>query len=167
MSGSPTCRLSCGRAGERWSLRPPTACRRSSRWRTYGVCFTATPTSRTGGARSKRWRRPPSVGATAISGWRTTPGAHLTLAGLSVERIQEQHRLADRLNRRYRDGFRILKGIESDILQDGSLDYPDEVLASFPSWSRACTAGFDLTRKHKPSELFERSQIPSRRFWAT
>src|SRR6185369_1316663 len=49
--------------------------------------------------------------------------------GLSVEEIAEQHREADRLNKRYGKDFRILKGIESDILADGSLDYPDEVLA--------------------------------------
>jgi hypothetical protein len=36
-----------------------------------------------------------------------------------------------RTERRYRGDFRILKGIESDILEDGSLDYPDDVLASF------------------------------------
>ncbi|MFL4991751.1 MAG: PHP domain-containing protein [Microvirga sp.] len=51
--------------------------------------------------------------------------------GLSVERVLEQHRLADSLNASYRGEFRILKGIESDILEDGSLDYPDEVLARF------------------------------------
>src|SRR5262249_10496671 len=38
--------------------------------------------------------------------------------------------LIDRLNARRR-AFRIFKGIESDILADGSLDYPDEVLARF------------------------------------
>ena len=51
--------------------------------------------------------------------------------GLSTEEIEEQHRLAEALNARYRGKFRILKGIESDILEDGSLDYPDEVLARF------------------------------------
>ena len=51
--------------------------------------------------------------------------------GLSRERVKEQHKLADALNARYKDRFRILKGIESDILEDGSLDYPDDVLASF------------------------------------
>jgi DNA polymerase (family X) len=35
------------------------------------------------------------------------------------------------LNARYQGRFRIFKGIESDILEDGSLDYPDEVLARF------------------------------------
>ena len=44
--------------------------------------------------------------------------------GLSLERVEEQHGTADRLNRRFGSAFRILKGIESDILQDGALDYP-------------------------------------------
>ncbi|MBL7902551.1 MAG: DNA polymerase/3'-5' exonuclease PolX [Bacteroidia bacterium] len=50
--------------------------------------------------------------------------------GLSIERVQEQHAEIDRLNSGY-SGFKILKGIESDILNDGSLDYPDEVLKTF------------------------------------
>ena len=57
---------------------------------------------------------------------RTAAYAH----GLSVERVLEQQEEIDALNAGYED-FRILKGIESDILPDGSLDYPDEVLASF------------------------------------
>lgn len=50
--------------------------------------------------------------------------------GLSVEEIKRQHEEIDRLNEKYRP-FRILKGIEVDILQDGSLDYSDEVLDWF------------------------------------
>lgn len=50
--------------------------------------------------------------------------------GLSLEAVRAQHAEAAALNRGSR-GFRILKGIESDILPDGSLDYPDEVLGSF------------------------------------
>jgi DNA polymerase (family 10) len=53
--------------------------------------------------------------------------------GLSVEEIIQQHRAIDRLNKTYKE-FRILKGIESDILADGALDYPDETLAEFASW---------------------------------
>ena len=51
--------------------------------------------------------------------------------GLSVARVRQQHELVDALNAEYRGTFRILKGIESDILEDGSLDYAEEVLASF------------------------------------
>jgi DNA polymerase (family 10) len=50
--------------------------------------------------------------------------------GLSIERIAEQHAQIDALNQQLAP-FRIFKSIEADILNDGSLDYPDEVLASF------------------------------------
>lgn len=50
--------------------------------------------------------------------------------GLSVERIRQQHEQIDKLNKKHKD-FRIFKGIESDILADGSLDYDDDVLATF------------------------------------
>jgi DNA polymerase (family 10) len=50
--------------------------------------------------------------------------------GLAIEKVREQHAEIDRLNREL-SPFRIFKGIESDILNDGSLDYPDDVLASF------------------------------------
>jgi DNA polymerase (family 10) len=50
--------------------------------------------------------------------------------GLSVERVRQQHQEIDKLNAELAP-FRIFKGIESDILGDGSLDYPSEVLASF------------------------------------
>lgn len=51
--------------------------------------------------------------------------------GLLPDEIEEQHAEIERLNRRYEGAFRIFKGIESDILGDGSLDYPDDVLARF------------------------------------
>ena len=48
--------------------------------------------------------------------------------GLSAERLTEQAAEVADLNRRLAP-FRILTGIEVDILEDGSLDHPDEVLA--------------------------------------
>ncbi|OGX86314.1 DNA polymerase IV [Hymenobacter lapidarius] len=50
--------------------------------------------------------------------------------GLSAERVRQQHQEIDLLNAELAP-FRIFKGIESDILSDGSLDYPSDVLASF------------------------------------
>ncbi len=47
--------------------------------------------------------------------------------GLDERRLLEQIEEIDAINRRLR-GFRVLKGIEVDILPDGSLDLPDEVL---------------------------------------
>ncbi len=51
--------------------------------------------------------------------------------GLTIDRVREQHAEIDAWNAKERGGFRILKGIECDILAEGALDYPDEVLASF------------------------------------
>jgi DNA polymerase (family X) len=51
--------------------------------------------------------------------------------GLPVEAIEEQHVEIEAMNAKLGKVFRIFKGIESDILPDGSLDYPDEVLAGF------------------------------------
>lgn len=50
--------------------------------------------------------------------------------GLDEKRIQQQHEEIDQLNRQMKD-FTILKSIECDILADGSLDYPDDILATF------------------------------------
>jgi len=50
--------------------------------------------------------------------------------GLQADRIMAQHKEIDALNKKLAP-FVIFKSIESDILNDGSLDYPDEVLASF------------------------------------
>ncbi len=50
--------------------------------------------------------------------------------GLSIERVHEQMKEIDRINVQI-DGIKILKGIESDILPDGSLDYPDDILGLF------------------------------------
>jgi DNA polymerase (family 10) len=47
--------------------------------------------------------------------------------GVSVEDLWKQIRFIDKLNERI-DGIRILKSAEVDILPDGLLDYPDELL---------------------------------------
>ncbi|MEO6850989.1 MAG: helix-hairpin-helix domain-containing protein, partial [Mucilaginibacter sp.] len=46
--------------------------------------------------------------------------------GLSIERVLQQQEEIDHLNKKIKD-FHIFKGIESDILNDGSLDYPDDI----------------------------------------
>lgn len=50
--------------------------------------------------------------------------------GLTEERLKAQHAEIDELNVKFKP-FKIFKSIESDILNDGSLDYSDEVLNSF------------------------------------
>ncbi len=50
--------------------------------------------------------------------------------GLSVEKIAEQHQEIQMLNRK-NPLFKIFKGIESDILGNGDLDYDTEILKTF------------------------------------
>lgn len=63
--------------------------------------------------------------------------------GLSSEAILEQHRQIDELNVKYAP-FRIFKGIESDILPDGRLDYVDEILEWFDFVIAAVHAHFGM-----------------------
>jgi DNA polymerase (family 10) len=50
--------------------------------------------------------------------------------GLTEQRIKEQHKYIDELNKKFHP-FKIFKSIECDILGDGTLDYDNNVLASF------------------------------------
>ncbi|MFM9007550.1 MAG: DNA polymerase/3'-5' exonuclease PolX [Bacteroidota bacterium] len=50
--------------------------------------------------------------------------------GLSIESVKRQQEEIARLNQKLAP-FHIFSGIESDILADGSLDYPDEILETF------------------------------------
>lgn len=61
----------------------------------------------------------------------TEHSASATYAGgLSRDALERSWEEIDRVNEAL-VGFRLLKGIESDILEDGSLDYPDDVLEKF------------------------------------
>lgn len=51
-------------------------------------------------------------------------------SGLDEDRVAQQHKEIDELNKELAP-FVIFKGIESDILNDGSLDYSEDVLKSF------------------------------------
>lgn len=71
--------------------------------------------------------------------------------GLDEDRVRQQWQEIDRLNQELQ-GITLLKGIESDILPDGSLDYSDEVLAGFDFVIASVHSSFgmseqDMTRR--------------------
>jgi DNA polymerase (family 10) len=72
--------------------------------------------------------------------------------GLEIEKVQKQHQEIDQLNKELAP-FRIFKGIESDILTDGSLDYPNEVLASFDFIVSSIHSNLGMDRKKATSRL--------------
>jgi DNA polymerase (family 10) len=80
--------------------------------------------------------------------------------GLTVEEIEQQHREIDRLNEAFDGRFRIFKGIESDILPDGSLDYPDNVLRRFDFIIGSIHGQFRLDRKAQTERLVRAAANP-------
>jgi len=67
--------------------------------------------------------------------------------GLQEFRIKKQHEEIDALNKKLAP-FKIFKGIESDILNDGSLDYADDVMESFD---------FVVSSIHSPLNMDEKT----------
>jgi len=70
--------------------------------------------------------------------------------GLTVDQIRQQWEEVDRLNEEYESegiSFKIFKGIESDILSNGSLDYDDDILDQFDFVIASVHNGLDMSRK--------------------
>jgi DNA polymerase (family 10) len=61
--------------------------------------------------------------------------------GLTPERLKRRCREIEDLNKRWK-GFRVLKGIEADILADGTLDCPESLLAKLDFVVGAVHSGF-------------------------
>ena len=80
--------------------------------------------------------------------------------GLSIERVAEQHAKIDRINAAYAGAFRVLKGIEVDILVDGGLDYPDEVLASFELVVASVHSRFNLSAEEQTARMIRAIESP-------
>jgi DNA polymerase (family X) len=66
--------------------------------------------------------------------------------GLTIDRVRLQWAEIDALNAKLGPSFRIFKGTECDILIDGSLDYPDEVLQGFDYVVASVHSGFGMDR---------------------
>jgi DNA polymerase (family X) len=76
--------------------------------------------------------------------------------GLSIESVRAQHAEIDRLNQDFSRGespFRLFKGIESDILPDGSLDYPADVLAEFDYVVGSIHSSFGMPREEMTARV--------------
>jgi len=83
----------------------------------------------------------------------TEHSQRLTVArGLDAIRLVKQGAEIDRLNREL-DGITVLKGIEVDILEDGTLDLPDSVLAHLDVVVAAVHSRFDLPRAKQTQRI--------------
>ena len=80
--------------------------------------------------------------------------------GLRVEEVQRQWEEIDRLNEALAP-FRIFKGIESDILSDGSLDYDDDLLAQFDFVVASVHSQFNLSRDAMTTRIVRAIEHPA------
>jgi DNA polymerase (family 10) len=81
--------------------------------------------------------------------------------GVSVGDLWEQIQLIDRLNSRLK-GSRILKSAEVDILADGALDYPDEVLRELDYTVCSIHSRFGLGKEQQTERILR--AMDNRRF---
>jgi DNA polymerase (family 10) len=79
--------------------------------------------------------------------------------GLYEERVLAQHQEIDKLNEQLAP-FKIFKGIESDILNDGSLDYSDDVLQSFDFVVASVHSNLRMTEEKATARLIKAIENP-------
>jgi len=90
----------------------------------------------------------------------TDHSRHLAMAhGLDPQRLAKQIAEIDALNRELK-GITLLKGIEVDILEDGSLDLPDSILSKLDLVVGAVHSKFDLPRARQTERIVKAMANP-------
>ncbi|MGB5368467.1 MAG: DNA polymerase/3'-5' exonuclease PolX [Polyangiales bacterium] len=79
--------------------------------------------------------------------------------GMDEKRLRKQLDAIDRLNGRL-DGIRVLKGVEVDILADGTLDLSDSVLRHLDLTIGAIHSGFTLSRDKQSERIIRAMDNP-------
>ena len=79
--------------------------------------------------------------------------------GLDAKRLRQQMAAIDKLNDEL-DGIRVLKGIEVDILEDGKLDLPDEVLDELDIMVGSIHSKFELSKKKQTERVLRAMDNP-------
>ncbi len=84
--------------------------------------------------------------------------------GLDEKRIVQQMKAIDELNRGFRVkgiGFRVLKSTECDILKDGTLDLPDEILKRLDIVGASVHSYFNLPQEEQTERLVRAMKNPN------
>ena len=80
--------------------------------------------------------------------------------GLDADGLRQQMEAIDRLNEEL-EGIRILKAVEVDILEDGALDLPDEVLEELDLRICSVHSYFDLSREEQTERIIRAMDNPN------
>lgn len=90
----------------------------------------------------------------------TEHSKHVTIArGLDVKDFMEHLKRIDKINEKLKD-FVVLKSAEVDILEDGSLDFPDEVLKELDIVVCAVHYKFNLSRQKQTERILRAMDNP-------
>jgi len=85
----------------------------------------------------------------------------LTVAGgLSVDKLEKEMAEIDSLNEEL-DNFHVLKGIEVDILKDGSLDYEDEILEKLDFVIASVHSNFNMKKDEMTERIIKAVKNPN------
>ena len=84
--------------------------------------------------------------------------------GLTIDEVKHQWDEIDELNESFSQNgknFKIFKGIESDILSDGSLDYPDDILEGFDFVIASVHSGLSMPRDQMMERFLRAVEHPA------
>lgn len=79
--------------------------------------------------------------------------------GLTIEELIEQWEEIDRINEQF-SNFQVLKGTEVDILPDGSLDYPDDILSKMDIVIASVHTSFQLDQQTMTQRIIKAMSHP-------
>ncbi|MDQ2824129.1 MAG: PHP domain-containing protein, partial [Verrucomicrobiota bacterium] len=79
--------------------------------------------------------------------------------GLDEAKLRAQVAAIRKLNKKF-DGFRIFAGVECDILRDGSLDFPDEILAELDFAVASAHSVFNLSEADMTKRMIRAMENP-------
>lgn len=81
--------------------------------------------------------------------------------GLDKKSLIKQIKEIDKLNKKYeKENFKILKGSEVDILPDGSLDFPDEILAQLDIFPVSVHSRFSMKQAEMTDRIIKAMKNP-------
>ena len=103
-----------------------------------------------------------AMGMTYLTITDHSPSAHYA-GGVGIDRLRAQWDEIARVQERVK--IKLLKGTESDILEDGSLDYPDHVLEKFDIIIASIHARYKMDSEQMTQRLLRALRLPFFKIW--
>src|SRR5712672_120731 len=110
--------------------------------------------------RWKTWRKPHATAGYAYLGLTDHSQTAHYAGGLKPDEVLVQQKGIEKLNKSLGAKFRVFKGIESDILGDGSLDYPEDILARFDLVIASVHSKFRMPEKEQTNRIIKAIENP-------